>query len=269
MPDGQMTDAFVAVAFEHGRPVRTEYLPTATDAQALVAKWEAEGFSASWASREDWDRLQARSPRALDRTEDADWPLLVSALEKTPTVQVVGGSGTAGRFCPDCGVRVAGGRYCEACGRQLQQSHSGGVVATPEPRPFGIQTPRSESEIAPALPGPPSKTAAAGGRRRRVALPVKGFAAALLAASLLAWYAETQAWTVTDAVASRGFHAVQCQRVKQGDPAYGIQGDLGSVHAYECVATDASGDQCLVVRWVDGRFFFLPGRVAYLGLCPG
>ena len=46
---------FVAVAFEHGKPVRTQYVATSAQAEALVEDWKAEGLRANWARREDWN----------------------------------------------------------------------------------------------------------------------------------------------------------------------------------------------------------------------
>jgi hypothetical protein len=110
-----MTNEFVAVVFEHGKPVRTEYVPTAGQAQALVEEWEAQSLQASWATRADWERLQARSPGAADKPEDESWP-----LRGAPD-----GSDPPRSYCTACGSPARSeDEYCANCGQPLAPGSS-------------------------------------------------------------------------------------------------------------------------------------------------
>ena len=105
---------FVAVAFEGGRPIRTQYVATSSDAEALVERWTAEGLQANWARHEEWERLRAN----IGTEAEDGWPLRASALETAVRTQPPSPDILSRRFCSNCGTRLTGTRFCEHCGAE-------------------------------------------------------------------------------------------------------------------------------------------------------
>lgn len=133
----QRADEFEAVGFEHGKPLRMERVSTVAQAQALVEEWKAEGLEASWASREDGERLSSKfsSPPSPVEEGEAGWPLRSSAQEKARATQIAGVPVSSPRFCSCCGARLAGRRFCETCGTEVQALglHETGIATLGDP----------------------------------------------------------------------------------------------------------------------------------------